>query len=320
MHVYSTIFDEFFSSNDLFAAEEAYKLTEGNTYTVSVKKHGFKPKTVDYVVNQNNEQIVVIVLEKAVANSKPASESKAKPAPQPAPKTKPEPKVESKPVVKPKYKAASKPVPKPELKPVLKSETESVLKLETKKPYQETFKDIKKKDWYYNAVKFAYEHDFMNGESKNKFNPTGNVTRAQVVTILYRLSGDKTTDLKRVFSDVSADQWYSTAVNWASKNGIVNGVDQNKFAPNRNVSREELVTILYRFSAKHQRHGINKIDHLAVFADRDQISDYAVEAMKWAIKEGLISGLSDLTIAPQSGANRAQIATIFMRYIQKYGK
>ncbi len=300
--------------------DNVYKLELGKTYTITAEQKGYQTRSTDCVVNQDSEQIVALVLEKTVANSKTASESKAKPAPQPEPKTKPEPKVESKPVVKPNYKAASKPVPKPELKPVLKSETESALKLETKKPYRESFKDINKKDWYYAAVKFAYEHDFMKGESKTKFNPNGDVTRAQIVTILHRLSGDKTNDLKCVFSDVQAEQWYSAAVNWASKNGIVNGVDQNKFAPNRNVSREELVTILYRFSEKDKRQAVSKIDHLAVFADREQISDYAVEAMTWAIKEGLISGLSDSTIAPQSGANRAQIATILMRYIQKYGK
>ncbi len=300
----------------------SFLLEVGKSYTISAEKADYLANSLNYNVKETDDQIVRIELEKIKSSLEP----KPEPKPDPKAEPKPEPKPERKP--EPKFEAKSE--AKSELKPELKSQPQTEAKTKLKKAskpepkrikvYKDDFQDINKDNWYYKAVKFAYENNYMSGISKTSFQPNGDVSRAQVVSILYRLSGDKALAFDNTFADVEAGRWYTNAVNWANKKGIVSGVGNNKFAPNRKLTREEFITILYRYSQKYQKQQINKTADLSEFVDNHQISDYAVSAMQWAVSEGLIYGTADKTISPKSIAVRSQIASVFMRYVQKYGK
>lgn len=139
--------------------------------------------------------------------------------------------------------------------------------------------------WYYEAVSFMLEKGYMNGISETEFSPAGTLTRAQLVTILYRIAGSPEAEGKNSFKDVPSGNWYSTAVNWATANGIVNGFEDSTFRPNDAVTREQIAVILYRSNnSPESNFALDK------FGDADQISDYALAAMRWAAEQGLISG------------------------------
>ena len=175
----------------------------------------------------------------------------------------------------------------------------------------DAFSDLDKTQWYHEGVDFALDNGLMKGMSDTEFAPNGDVTRAQLVTILYRLEGQPSIEgLENPFEDVAETDWFCDAVIWAASEGIVKGVTETTFDPNAAVTREQIATILFRYS------GAEKVeeDHLEAFADADKISAYAVDAMNWAVANGLIKGLTDTTVAPRATATRAQIATILMRY------
>ena len=164
------------------------------------------------------------------------------------------------------------------------------------------------------GVDFVLENGLMVGMSETKFEPNGQVTRAQLVTILYRLAGEPSTEgMKNPFGDVAEAAWYAEAVIWAANEGIVKGVTETTFAPNAAVTREQIAAILYRYAGAEAV----EEDHLKNFSDADKISGYAVEAMNWAVAEGLITGMGDGTVAPKATATRAQIATVLMRYCKE---
>ncbi len=175
----------------------------------------------------------------------------------------------------------------------------------------EQFTDVSATGWYHNAVDFMLENGYMNGISKTLFDVEGKLTRAQLVTILYRIAGEPETTGECPFTDIAADQWYTQAVTWAAENGIVNGMDETTFAPNLYITREQIAVILYRYS---EAEAVEE-DALAAFPDAEKVSDYAVEAMNWAVAVGLING-SDGKLLPGETATRAQIATIMMRFLQ----
>ena len=175
------------------------------------------------------------------------------------------------------------------------------------------FVDVSTKDWFHEAVDFAVEQGLFGGMGANTFEPNTPMTRAMLVTVLWRYEG-KPEAPANTFSDVKAGTWYSDAVSWASANGVVNGVGSNKFDPEGNITREQMATILYRYS---DGKGIdtNKQGSLSGFPDADKVSSYAQTAMQWTVAEGIIGG-SDGKLLPQGNATRAQVATILMRFIQ----
>ena len=175
------------------------------------------------------------------------------------------------------------------------------------------FEDVKEGAWYHEAVDFMVENAYMNGMSDTEFGVNGSLTRAQLVTILYRIAGSPETEGENKFADVKADTWYTNAIIWAAENGIVNGIDDTTFAPDQSITREQIATILYRYT---KAEAVEE-DHLKDFSDADQVSDYAVDAMNWAVANGLITGMGDGTVAPRATATRAQIAMILMRFLQK---
>ena len=179
-------------------------------------------------------------------------------------------------------------------------------------PYQ----DVQQGDWYYSAVSFAYYNGLMNGVADMLFDPNGTMTRAMLVTVLWRLDGGSA-DGTSPYTDVPEGTWYTDGVIWATENGIVNGVGNGKFDPNGTVTREQIATILYRYAAYR---GVDVSDRasLDLFTDAGAVSDYARAPMQWAVQTKLISGGLDhkqLYLAPQSGGTRAEVATILMRFL-----
>ena len=179
----------------------------------------------------------------------------------------------------------------------------------------EPFLDVNEGDWFYDAVAYAYENGIMDGVGGNRFAPNSATTRAQLVTILYRLEGEPAVSGDLPFTDVEAGTWYTNAVVWAAQNGIVNGVGDDTFAPGNDLTREQLVTILYRY-AEAKGYDVSASADLAGYPDGEEIQAYAREAMAWAVAENIIQGMEDDTLKPAGNASRAQIATILMRFCE----
>ncbi len=172
-----------------------------------------------------------------------------------------------------------------------------------------------KGEWAHESIDFCIDQGYMNGVDDDLFNPTGNSTRAQFVTILYRVAGQPKIDESKAleFVDVEDDQWYSEAIAWASAEGIVNGVGEDKFNPMGAITREQIASIFYCYAKAEKVEG-----DLKAFPDGEDAAAYAVDALVWAVKEGIISGVKsgDVTnLKPRDNATRVQIASILMRYL-----
>lgn len=177
------------------------------------------------------------------------------------------------------------------------------------------FTDVNEGDWFHDAVQYVYDNGLMDGVGDGQFAPNATTTRAQLVTILYRLAGEPDVSGQSDFTDVAAGQWYTDAVLWAAQKGIVNGISETEFSPSGDLTREQLATILYRY-AESMGYDASASADLSGFPDADQIQSYATEALSWAVAEGLLQGFEDDTFQPQSTATRAQIATILMRFCE----
>ena len=170
--------------------------------------------------------------------------------------------------------------------------------------------------WAAEAITYVYGNSLMNGTSDTTFAPDESLNRAMLATILYRLSGEPAAAGEgKTFMDVAPDTWYTSAVAWASANGIVSGVGDGKFAPTQAITREELATMFYR-CAKYSKLDTSAKGDLSKFADNDQIAAWASDAMAWAVGTGLISGKNTNVIDPTGTATRAEVATILMRFTE----
>lgn len=181
------------------------------------------------------------------------------------------------------------------------------------------FVDVPYGTWYYESVEDCAEMGLFNGTSPAKFSPDKPMTRAMLVTVLWRLDGEKAPAAPAEFADVAPGSWYANAVAWASENGIVNGVGKGKFNPDGNVTREQMATILRRYAESKGLDVSGQAD-LTPYPDMDQVSDYATEAMAWANAVGLINGNKvggTIYLQPKGNATRAQVAAILMRYVEK---
>lgn len=177
-----------------------------------------------------------------------------------------------------------------------------------------TFDDVNTNDWYYEAVRFVNESGIFKGINDNTFGADISMNRAMVATVLYRFAGEKkTVNNEMKFNDISGEQYYIDAVVWATENGIVNGVTESEFAPQDNVTREQLVAMLYRYVKTIGSISEESVN-LSAYDDNTMISDYAREAFDWAVKNGLITGRTPSTLAPKSFVTRAEVATIMMRF------
>ena len=181
------------------------------------------------------------------------------------------------------------------------------------------FTDVEKGSWYEDAVIYAVSNNLFNGVSETEFAPNIDMTRAMLVTVLYRLENPKGSAYKHSFTDVANGEWYADAVAWAAENGIVNGISETAFAPNDKITREQMATIIYRY-AKFKGYDVNDFASLSEFSDADEISGFATIAISWACKTGLIQGTTANTLSPKDTATRAQVAVILMRFCETIAK
>ena len=177
------------------------------------------------------------------------------------------------------------------------------------------FTDVAADSWYADSVRYVYEHDLMGGTGEGRFSPDLTTSRAMIVTILYRLEGSPAVTGGTSFADVTAGQWYSDGVAWASANGIVTGYSNGSFGPNDTITREQMAAILYRY-ARYKGYDLSARADLGSYSDAVQVSSYAADAMGWAVGSGLITGTSGTTLSPAGSATRAQAAVILARFCQ----
>ena len=181
------------------------------------------------------------------------------------------------------------------------------------KPYH----DVDTGRWYHEGIDYAIAHGLMNGVGNGMFEPESSMTRAMLVTVLWRYAGSPA-GWENPFTDVPNGSWFTQAVAWAAENGIVNGVGNHKFEPDSNITREQMAAILFRYAAM-SGFDTSARGNLDQYPDRGDVSGYAVEPLSWAVAEGLIKGTDNgngILLDPQGNATRAQVATIIMRFIR----
>ena len=179
----------------------------------------------------------------------------------------------------------------------------------------EAFPDAPEKgNWAHEGIDYCIANEYMNGTGNGLFSPDGDVTRAQLVTIIYRIEGEPETEFKGTFADVQDGLWYSKAIEWAAANGIVNGVGEGKFDPTGVITREQIATIFFRYAKAEEGEG-----SIEQFPDASDAHEFAVPALGWATRKGIINGVSAEGVTylkPLANASRAQIASIIMRYLE----
>lgn len=176
------------------------------------------------------------------------------------------------------------------------------------------FTDVPDNAWYSEAVRYVYEKGMMDGTDGGAFSPDAAMSRGMLATVLHRLEGRPAVSGGTQFPDVPAGQWYTDAAAWAGETGIVEGYDDGNFGPNDPATREQMVTILYRY-AKYKEYFTESLGNAAAFPDGDTVSAYAADAVDWAIGNGLLQGDGGL-LFPGGGADRAQAAAVLMRFCE----
>lgn len=179
------------------------------------------------------------------------------------------------------------------------------------------FADITAEDWYHESVDYVVGKGLMNGIYTDSFAPTATLTRAMLVTVLYRAEGASAVNYgKMPFTDVASDAYFADAVLWAYEADIVNGINEKTFAPNNNITREQAAAIIYRY-AVYKGLAIAVLSEHLGFDDANLITPYAVTALNWAVSKNIIGGYEDNTIRPTNSITRAEMATILKRYFSK---
>jgi len=173
--------------------------------------------------------------------------------------------------------------------------------------------------WYYSYIQFIAENEIMEGVGNSRFAPNANLSRAEFATILWRIAGEPATAGQLSLLDVSAGRWYSEAITWAYREGIIEGIGLDTFAPHAAISREEMAVMLFRYAegAGHNT-SIPPAFNWNRFTDRGNVSDWAEDAMRWAVHNGIIIGTSTTALSPDGTATRAQCATILVRYMETF--
>ncbi len=183
------------------------------------------------------------------------------------------------------------------------------------------FSDVNTAKWYHEAVDYTVVKGLFDGTSPSTFEPNTAMTRAMLVTVLYRMEEEPKSEAKNPFSDVKAGKWYTDAVVWAAENGIVNGIGDGKFDPSGMITREQMATMLYRYAA-FKGVDVSGRGDLGAFPDASKVSAYAQDAMSWAVANGIIGGTREGGkdyLDPKGDATRAQTAAILMRYAKAFG-
>ncbi|SBW04891.1 exported hypothetical protein [uncultured Eubacteriales bacterium] len=181
------------------------------------------------------------------------------------------------------------------------------------------FADVRSGAWYYDAVKYAIQNGLFTGTTTTTFGPEADMSRAMLVTVLYRLEGKPAVTAGATFTDVGNGQWYTDAVRWANATGIITGYGSGMFGTNDSVTREQLAAILYRY-ADYRGYDTTGADDLSAYSDASGVSPYARSAMEWAVDAGLITSTTTGGLLPGDSASRAQVATILMRFVKNVVK
>ena len=180
-----------------------------------------------------------------------------------------------------------------------------------------SFSDISDTDWFYSDVNFAVKNNLFSGISKEKFAPQKPLTRAMLVTVLHRMEENPAPKSKSPFKDVLKGSYYEDAVSWAWENKIVSGTSKEKFSPNENITREQFVSVLYRYAAyKNTDTSKPHNSNISGFKDFSSISDYAIPAMQYAFEKGIIKGKTDKTLNPRDSVTRAEAAAMIRRFLE----
>ena len=182
------------------------------------------------------------------------------------------------------------------------------------------YTDLDMTAWYHDGIHYCIEHGLMQGVGNNQFNPNGTTTRAMIVTILWRLEGSPVVSDAMAFEDVAADQWYTDAIRWAASEKIVEGYGSGKFGTNDAITREQMVTIMFRY-AKYKGYDVSVGENTNILSydDAFDVAEWAIPAMQWACGSGMIQGIADgsaMNLEPQGNATRAQAAAILQRYCE----
>lgn len=177
------------------------------------------------------------------------------------------------------------------------------------------FDDVAASAWYADAVEYVVSNGVMNGTGDTTFEPDAALSRSMMVQVLYNME-NKPAASDAAFIDVADNAWYADAVAWAAENKLVNGVEENQFAPDDNITREQMAAILYRY-AQYKGQDVSARADMNAYTDFTEISSYAEPMLAWAVSEGLITGSSDTTLSPAGNATRAEVAVVLMRYLQQ---
>ena len=176
-----------------------------------------------------------------------------------------------------------------------------------------SFIDVERGRWSEEYINYAVNAGYLKGVGGGKFDPAGTTTRAMVVTVLWRMEKEPAAGYRADFRDVPQNEWYAVPVIWAKDAGVVLGVSQDRFDPNGKITREQLSTMLYRY-AEYKGYDVSGRADLSGFSDRPKISDWAADAISWAVSVGLVKGVTDKTVEPGGPATREQLATILKRF------
>ena len=185
------------------------------------------------------------------------------------------------------------------------------------------FLDVKRSDWYYAPVNYVYGKNLFSGMEEHIFGPGEPMTRAMLMTVLYRMAGAPENEMAAadvVLTDVADSAWYAPYVKWGVSQGIATGTGDGGFTPDGQITREQVVVMLYSFAANYLEKSMGLGADLSAYQDADRVSDWAVQAMSWAVGQGVVSGsMTDdvLTLNPQYSANRAEVAAMLRSFDEK---
>lgn len=186
------------------------------------------------------------------------------------------------------------------------------------------FADVSQRDWYYSSVSYVYQHKLFSGMEEHIFGPSQPMTRAMLMTVLYQMAGAPAQEMANanvILTDVPSDAWFAPYVRWGVAQKIASGTGGYTFSPNSQVTREQVVVLLYSFAGGYLGQNVGQTADLSGYQDYSQVSSWAVQAMSWAVANGVVSGSSSggaLYLNPQYNANRAEVAAMLRSFAEKF--
>lgn len=183
------------------------------------------------------------------------------------------------------------------------------------------FYDVAADDWYHNAVSYVYQNGIFSGSGAGAFLPESPMDRAMMVTVLFHLAGDPEEERAQAdatFTDVPAGEWYSSYVSWGAQQGITAGTGSGTFSPTQPVTRQQVAVLLYNFAGTYLKMDVSQRADLQGYTDLDQADDWGLEALSWAVSQGIMSSTSSqyLALNPQGQAKRCEVASMLMNFSQ----